>query len=507
MKHSHGILLCLIITVCVSFVVTERLWSDYLAETQARENDMFARGETLVSFFEVGIKTHRRVGGWIVSSLGGILDDLAGSPGVKALALYGADGKIIQCSSGMPDGLVPVAGAQWTTHGLLACKRTQFAEIGGPGMRGMGGLGGRGMGPGFSASDLPEPDVGKILRELAERRSESLGKPPPPGPEAGEIPPPHMRGDPQREHGPGRSGRFAPLAPEDEDHRQLENEVWFAALIDAEPYHIAILKERREFIVSLAASWAAMLFGLALIGMIFRQGRLAAELGLAREREGRLEELARLGAGLAHETKNPLSLIRGVAQSWLGRSTATDEERIQARQIVDESDRVVGRVNSFLRYARPPQPSDETFDLGEVLSSTGSLFLDEANAKGITLDVVAQKALVSGDSGMMRQVLVNLLANALGACKKGDTVSASLVRANDKTWRVQIRDSGSGMSPDDLAQATKPYFTLHESGTGLGLAIVDQIAKAHGWRLVLESEKGQGTTARIEGIEGAATGE
>jgi nitrogen-specific signal transduction histidine kinase len=86
------------------------------------------------------------------------------------------------------------------------------------------------------------------------------------------------------------------------------------------------------------------------------QRRLVTDLLLAEERVAQSERLARLGAGLAHETKNPLGVVRGLAQSILEASGADRAVRNMAQQIVDESDRTVGQINSFLGFARPPEP-------------------------------------------------------------------------------------------------------------------------------------------------------
>jgi len=220
-----------------------------------------------------------------------------------------------------------------------------------------------------------------------------------------------------------------------------------------------------------------------------------------RELQERFEELSLLGAGLAHETKNPLSVIRGVAQSWLDRPEVPSETRNEAQRVIDEADRVVGRINSFLTYARPRSPNVLPIELGKVVRETVDLFRDEATMKDVSVHVETESVRAAADPDMIRQVVVNLMTNALAACAKGDSITVELVRAQNGTLAISVKDTGEGMNPEDLQHLTKPYFTRREGGTGLGLAIVERIAEAHKWRLEIDSSPREGTTVRITDVE------
>ncbi|MCX7013510.1 MAG: ATP-binding protein, partial [Candidatus Sumerlaeota bacterium] len=376
---------------------------------------------------------------------------VAAGPGLRAVALFNLEGKRLAEGGSMPDGVTPSQQPQWLDGGLLVSHEARFnideALPGGP----------------------PAPRFGRMG--------------PPPG-----LGPPALRGPVER----------------DPAEELLKGPVLLAALLDDSPYRRAVGAARTRFIVSSLITLSAVLMGLALVALIQRHGRLAAELGMAREREKRLEELTRLGAGLAHETKNPLNLIRGLAQQWLARFPGDSEAHGRAQQIIDEADRVVGRINSFLNYSRPPLRRMEEADLGQLLAEMAAVFRDEAAAKGVTLRVEGQSARVQADSDMLRQVAANLLANALQACREGDSIEIALKSDARGRFSFSVRDTGEGIAPEDLPQVAKPYFTRRAGGTGLGLAIVEQIAQAHGWRLEIESAAGQGTTARIAGMQEAA---
>ncbi len=276
---------------------------------------------------------------------------------------------------------------------------------------------------------------------------------------------------------------------------------WLMVLLDDSEYRESLAGARRRFAGSLAITLTAILLGVALLTLVQRHGRLTAELDLARERQKRFAELSLLGAGLAHETKNPLSVIRGMAQSWLDSPEVPSETRTEAQQIIDESDRVVGRINSFLTYARPQSPNVLPIELGQVVAETVDLFRDEASHKDVSVHIKIESVRTAADPEMVRQIIVNLMTNALAACAKGDSITVELVSTGKGTFAISVQDMGEGMSHEELLQATKPYFTRREGGTGLGLAIVEQIVQVHNWRIEIHSSHGEGTTVRITGIE------
>jgi signal transduction histidine kinase len=293
--------------------------------------------------------------------------------------------------------------------------------------------------------------------------------------------------------GRGRRGETAESPPREP--------AWLMVLLDDSEYLESLAGARRRFVGSMTITLTAILLGVTLLALVQRHGRLASELALARERQERFEELSLLGAGLAHETKNPLSVIRGVAQSWLDRPEVPSETRTEAQRVIDESDRVVGRINSFLTYARPQSPNVSPIELGKVVSETVDLFRDEATLKNVIIHVKTEAVRAAADPDMIRQVVVNLMTNALAVCAKGDSITVEVVRSGNGTLAMYVQDTGEGMNHEDLQHVTKPYFTRRDGGTGLGLAIVEQIVEAHKWRFEIDSSPGEGTTVRITDIE------
>jgi signal transduction histidine kinase len=305
------------------------------------------------------------------------------------------------------------------------------------------------------------------------------------------------------EESPGNGPRGWRLREEQVEGDANET-ICLAALLDASEYHEAVSKASWHFYFSVSLSVIVIVFGLILAGLVQRQANLAAQLALARERQQRLEELTHLGAGLAHETKNPINLIRGLAQSWLNKAENDEGASSRARQIIDESDRLVGRVNSFLAYARPKEPDFKAVDIGEILRKTSSLFQDEAESQGVVLSCADKSAQVEADPDMLKQIIANLVSNSLAVCQKGHRIDVEIQRPAAGVIAFAVKDTGPGISREDLPKVRQPYFSRRPGGTGLGLAIVEQIADAHGWRLSIESDEGKGATVRIGNIREAA---
>ncbi len=430
-------LLCALIALLMAGIITTGLWLNYEKECDGQARVLIVRGRTVLLALESSLRSHRRMGGGFEQNVQSLVEESARNQGIIGLGIYDRDGQMLACGGKLPERLKLKTDSEWTSSGLLMAQQSQIQE----------NEDGHASAPGFG-------------RGRGRQMSESI--------------------------------RAAYQGP-----------IWLAVLLDDAEYHQALTKERWRFALSLVAALMVFVLGLGMIVLIQRQGRLRADLSLAIEREKRLEELARLGAGLAHETKNPLSLIRGLAQGWLTRPGAGQDLRREAQQIVNEADRVVGRINSFLLYSRLPEPKVQTVALASVLDDLVGLFQDEARSKGVTLKLLAVSTGILADLDMLRQVVVNLLANALAFCRSGDTLEIALLpdlSGDSGKGTLCIRDTGSGIAPEDLPRVTEPYFTRRPGGTGLGLAIVRQIAEAHGWQLDIQSSPGQGTSVRIVGL-------
>lgn len=276
------------------------------------------------------------------------------------------------------------------------------------------------------------------------------------------------------------------------------------------PHQIVVWLDRSEFqsgvmairVYALIGGMLIILAG-ALVSQAIRARRqhaaLQTELVIAGERAAHLERLAHMGAGLAHETKNPLSVVRGMAQRIQDSPETPDSIRACAGQIVDESDQVVGRIDAFLRLSRPKKPHPEVIRLTAFLENLLGLLRAEAADRGVQLERDTPDISIHADPELLRQAVFNLLINALHACEHGDCIHVAATQ-DGQTVRIAIRDTGCGIQPEDLPRVTDPYFSRFPGGAGLGLALVADAANVSGWRLHIASKPGQGTEVSLDGV-------
>lgn len=233
-----------------------------------------------------------------------------------------------------------------------------------------------------------------------------------------------------------------------------------------------------------------------------REELASASLRLLEERLARehWQGLSVAASGLAHETKNPLGIIRGLAQR-IHRRDLSPVSRAAVDEILDQSDRAVSRLGEFLDYARVRKPEPTAVPLRStwrrVIEVLEPDFV-EANLSARTdLD---EEVEVRADEDMLLQILLNLVLNAVQASSAGGEVRL-LVEHHERAVGLRLEDDGHGIESQHLADLTQPYVTHRVGGHGLGLAVVERLVRLHGWNLQIESTQGVGTAVSIRGLQ------
>jgi two-component system OmpR family sensor kinase/two-component system sensor histidine kinase BaeS len=206
-------------------------------------------------------------------------------------------------------------------------------------------------------------------------------------------------------------------------------------------------------------------------------------------------------ADVTHELRTPLTVIQGNLEGILDGIYPADEAHVAP--ILDET-RVLSRLIDDLRTlslaeSGALQLQKEPTDLAALASETVSSFRAEADAAGITLDIESQPGLppVLVDPARVRQVLDNLLSNALRHTPSGGTVQVHCSAGQDSV-EIVVADTGAGIAPEDLPRIFDRFYRSGESkGMGLGLAIAKSLVEAHGGQIRAESETGRGTTVTV----------
>lgn len=233
-------------------------------------------------------------------------------------------------------------------------------------------------------------------------------------------------------------------------------------------------------------------------------GRLCVltDLTEMRDQERRLRHYERLGvtskiiAGFAHEVRNPIAAIRGFVQLLL-EGRATQDPSTYLNLILEEVDRVNDLIRGFISLSRNDGAGMTAVDPDGLVEDVVALMQGYTFLNGIDLqtDLQATGTAIQGDPDQLKQVLVNLIKNAIDATPPGGTVVIA-TRRDDRTLYIEVRDNGHGIKPAVMPKIFDLYFTTH-GGTGLGLPISRSIVHQHGGNLTVESRDGIGTTVRL----------
>jgi two-component system, NtrC family, sensor histidine kinase HydH len=213
-------------------------------------------------------------------------------------------------------------------------------------------------------------------------------------------------------------------------------------------------------------------------------------------RQEKLAALGGLAAGVAHEIRNPLSSIKGLATYFAGQFEDGSEPRQAAGVMVQEVDRLNRVISELLDFARPTDLSRGVTELPPLIDRSIQLIQQEAANQDIRIQLQIADDLcpVLVDADRIAQCLLNIYLNAIQAMEEGGTLTVRCHMGSNRQVHLAISDTGPGIAADHLSMIFDPYFTTKNKGTGLGLAIVHKIAEAHEARLKVESTPGAGAT-------------
>jgi len=208
---------------------------------------------------------------------------------------------------------------------------------------------------------------------------------------------------------------------------------------------------------------------------------------------------------IAHELGTPLNSVLGYVQLLLREDLPPDQ--VQKLAIVESQvQRMIETIRSVLDRTRDRPARRQPVAVGQLVNEALALVSARLAARNLTahVEIPSDLPAVPGDAVALRQALLNLLTNAIDATEPPGTitVSASLQPSDNPRARcveLAVRDTGHGMSADELRYVFEPFYTTKAPGrgSGLGLVIVDHIVQAHGGQLIVDSEPGKGTTMQV----------
>ncbi len=237
--------------------------------------------------------------------------------------------------------------------------------------------------------------------------------------------------------------------------------------------------------------------------------QMAAALKTSLERRLAAERLAAWGDAarwVVHEIKNPLFPIRlsieNLQRAHQGRGNQPqvfEEIFAQCTDIViEEVERLQRLVDEFNQFARMPPSERKSANLNQIVQNVANLYAESVTNIQVKTNLDPKLPLLLIDSEQIAQALGNLIKNAIEAMPNGGTLNVSTQLVDAAKIRINIQDTGIGMSSETRAQVFEPYYTTKDTGTGLGMAIVQRIITDHDGEIFIESEEGIGTTVWIE---------
>lgn len=441
MKWKRGVTWILLLSVWAGLAVWQ--WSEYNRARRLAFDELRRQAITISGALVGGIRTHRGMGRYFEDNLQKAVDDVVDSELIVAAAIREADDGKLLASAGETTLLDADEGA---------CRE---------------------------ASVFPFHDE----FELQPHTGAAYG-------------------------GRGQGGRgpfwLRDQAQEANDAVPVSRVFHTVLLLDAKPTETRCHQEARLRAVVVIAG-CLVLFSVALVWLATVRAAEARGRAVLLQTETRhLRDLSQAAAGLAHETRNPLSLIRGWTQRLAARDSDRPEQSEQAQAIMEECDRVTARINQFLSFARPSDPKIENVAIGEVVDELAALMEPMLDAKNLTLDghAIDPDHMIRADREMFRQALFNFVQNAVQFSPDGATIEIAVHRAPGRRNRIEVSDRGTGVPDGAVESLFTPYFTTRADGTGLGLAIVRRIAVAHGWQAGYTPRTGGGSVFWLDQVDG-----
>jgi signal transduction histidine kinase len=230
-------------------------------------------------------------------------------------------------------------------------------------------------------------------------------------------------------------------------------------------------------------------------------GKAVATQREEQKRAREAESLAAIGksmAAVAHDMKTPLISIGGFSTLVLKRLDANFPHRDKLEIVIQETRRLESMVGDMLAYAKPLELDRTTQDIGTLVKGTLALVEEIASKRGVELRCELSDKLqpVSLDAMKMKQVLVNLVANAIEASPEGETVTVKAY-GKKKNLQIEVVDHGCGIPPDKRQDVFLPFFTTKKDGVGLGLDITKKIVESHGGYIEIIDNKKRGLTFKV----------
>lgn len=213
----------------------------------------------------------------------------------------------------------------------------------------------------------------------------------------------------------------------------------------------------------------------------------------------RLSALGEMAAGISHEIRNPLGIIRSSAELLKKKVTKIDPSNTMPDIIVEESSRLNSIITDFINFAKPGSPKLNLCRIEDVIEKNITFLSIRMKEKGYMIKKDYQNHLpeVQADADMLYQSFLNIFLNAMQSMPNGGMIEVA-IRSNSKDLTIHFDDEGKGIAEEILEKIWDPFFTTKEMGTGLGLGMVKNIIESHGGNIQIGNRTHGGTRVTVE---------
>lgn len=213
------------------------------------------------------------------------------------------------------------------------------------------------------------------------------------------------------------------------------------------------------------------------------------------ERSEKLNLISELAASVAHEVRNPLTVVRGFVQLLREDNNSKNNEYI--RLVLNELDRAEFIISDYLNMAKPQGERMERIEIAHLVREVTALMSSFAVMNGVEIVIRTEEGLfINGNPVKLKQALMNLMKNGVESMQQGGVLDVRLEQAGGEVI-ISIRDQGEGMSSRQIEQIGLPFYSTKEKGTGLGLMVTCRIIEAMNGRIKFASVQGQGTQVTV----------
>lgn len=216
------------------------------------------------------------------------------------------------------------------------------------------------------------------------------------------------------------------------------------------------------------------------------------ELEIQQERNQRLIAMGEMAAKIVHEIRNPLCSME-LFVSMLEAELNDGHQKELAKGVSIGISNLNNILKNMLFFARPHKPSMHALQIQTVIDESLRIFDPFMKERRVTVEIKAESCTIFGDSELLKQVMINIISNAIQAMPDGGNIVIASRRESSFAI-IDIQDEGDGITRSDLEKIFNPFFSRKDTGTGLGLTIAATIMQAHGGYITVRSEEGKGST-------------